>query len=499
MPPADASTHSSVAVLLHSPGPPSPSDLAPLTHVLTVLDVSDEVPGDCPDGDVLRGVLRRRKAKPAELSEDPVQATAGNGGLRVWTALDPSKDAFHNLTTLREAFSLLLEEDPSRIDAVVLSQIPDAGEMAAYVGLANGAPLPHRKASDFPLPLKELKLWAVPCRPARAAALAAANHLCRSLTALPHAELGPAAYRARAAELAGEKGWGLEVFDAERLARMGAGCFLAVAKGSEHRDACIVRLSYVPKAPPKGSVALVGKGICFDVGGHNIKPGEDMRGMHEDMGGSAAVLGVIHAASELALPLRIDAWLAIADNDLSPRAMRPGDVVRACNGTTVEIVDTDAEGRLALADALALACRSKPDLVVDFATLTYGMIAALGYRRSGIFASDPHLAALAVDAGIQSGERVTAFPFDDDYDTLLDSDSADVKQCSAGEDDPDHILAARFLSRFVGGRPWVHADLSAAACEDGLGAIGTEQTGFGVAWGVRMLEMWMEGREGRGP
>jgi leucyl aminopeptidase len=215
-----------------------------------------------------------------------------------------------------------------------------------------------------------------------------------------------------------------------------------------------------------------------------------MIGMHEDMAGSAAVVGILLAATRMALPLRIDAWLALASNDISPQAARQGDVVTALDGTTIEIVHTDAEGRMVLADALVLAGRDEPDLMVDFGTLTYTMIQALGTRYCGIFANSDKLAQLAVSAGTSSGERICAFPMDEDYEEALDSEVADICQCSLDDDAPDHILVARFLKRFVGERPWVHVDLSAASCEDGLGAIATDQTGFGVAWGIRFLQDW---------
>ena len=222
-----------------------------------------------------------------------------------------------------------------------------------------------------------------------------------------------------------------------------------------------------------------------------------MIGMHEDMAGSAAVLGILLAATRLALPLRIDAWLALASNDISPRASRQGDVVTALDGTTIEIVHTDAEGRLVLADTLALAARGDsisggrpPNLIVDFATLTGSMIYSLGNRYAGVFASDDALGSLAVQSGRASGERVALFPMDDDYDKALESKVADVKQCTL-DGEADHILAARLLKRFAGKAPWLHVDLSSANCSGGLGAVGSDVTGFGVAWGVELLSRWM--------
>ena len=231
----------------------------------------------------------------------------------------------------------------------------------------------------------------------------------------------------------------------------------------------------------------MGKGICFDTGGHNLKPPKYMHGMHEDMNGSAVALGILLAATRLDLPVDIDCWLAIAQNHISPRAYKQNDVITALQGTTIEIIHTDAEGRMVLADTLTLASRKKPDLMIDFATLTGTMHTALGCRYSGIFANREELLEKAGSAGKSSGERIWPFPMDADYDEELESRIADIKQCSL-EGDADHILAARFLGRFAGDGPWIHMDLSASSCKGGLGAVGSEVTGFGVGWGLAMLE-----------
>ena len=211
-----------------------------------------------------------------------------------------------------------------------------------------------------------------------------------------------------------------------------------------------------------------------------------MLNMHKDMNGSAVALGILSAASALKLPVNLDCWMAIARNDISPRAYRQNEIVTALNGTTIEVMHTDAEGRMVLADALALAVRGKPELIIDFATLTGSMHVALGERYSGIFATSDVLARRALEAGAASGERVCAFPMDEDYDEALESRVADVKQCSL-EGEADHILAVRFLKRFTGDRPWIHMDLSGAFCKGGLGAVATDVTGFGVAWGIEFL------------
>lgn len=212
-----------------------------------------------------------------------------------------------------------------------------------------------------------------------------------------------------------------------------------------------------------------------------------MLGMHEDMNGSAVALGILLAATRADLALEIDCWLAIAQNHLSPSAYKQNDVITALNGLTIEIIHTDAEGRMVLADTLTLAAKQKPDVIIDFATLTGSMHTALGSRYSGIFSNQDSLAHKAVSAGKKSGERVCAFPMDPDYDANLKSNIADVKQCAL-DGEFDHILAARFLNQFVNDLPWIHVDLSASSHKDGLGAVGSDVTGFGVSWAIELIK-----------
>lgn len=481
-----------LATLQTQPELPASSRLAKLGHVLVLMPAATGLPDDCPDRKLLAATLGRRNDPVGKLTEKAVAASTATGNLRVWTMLDAKKSRFEQLSRLREAFALLLDEQPAVVDVILAgdaSFAAEAGEMAAYVGLANGTPLPTLKRKDAPKPLDALTLWGVPALRPEAAVLAEANLLARMLTALPPNALTPGAYRERLADMAADLGWEMEEFGVERLREMGAGAFVAVAQGSSADDAAVVRLSYVPEGAEE-SVALVGKGICFDTGGHNLKSAKYMAGMHEDMAGSAVALGLLLAASRLQLPVRIDAWLAVARNELSPQAYRQGDVVTALDGTSIEVVHTDAEGRMVLADTLVLAARARPALVIDFATLTGSMVYALGTRYSGVFASSEELAAAALRAGAASGERVCRFPMDADYESGLESSVADIKQCTL-EGEADHILAACFLRRFVGDLPWLHMDLSAASCEGGLGAIATDQTGFGVAWGMAFLQDWL--------
>lgn len=496
-----------VAAPLHE-HPGNASDKAP--HALVVMPLLKALPAELPAGGQLAAVLKRRGMKLAELAKTPLALDLPGGGRCVYVMVDGGEDRFTQLTALRKAALLLIEETPAEI-ALAVHGATDAEQLqlareALYVLWLNGTPLPTRKKKAAK-GLKRIVLHTA-SRPedfAAVAALAAANTLARQLTTLPPNELTPARYREMIRAQARERGWGIEEFDFRKLRKMGAGAFCAVAQGSHEQDAAIVHLSYRPRGA-KGvlpRVALVGKGICFDTGGHNLKPAKYMAGMHEDMNGSAVALGLLHAVEDLRLPLVLDVWLAIAENHISALAYKQNDIVTTLDGAHVEIVHTDAEGRLVLADTLTLATRpeksaqkgaqaGKPDLVIDFATLTGSMTVALGNRYAGVFASSDALAALAVGAGRQSGERVCVFPMDKDYEAALDSKVADIKQCTL-EGEADHILAARFLKRFTHDAPWLHVDLSSATCSGGLGAVASDLTGFGVAWGVALLAQWLAG------
>jgi leucyl aminopeptidase len=491
-----------LAKLEQSAAPLSADDLKGAKHALVVLPKTESLAAlrGLPGVEALAAALSRRRKKPADLAKSPIATEVAPGALVAWVMLDPGRPAFELNTALRKGLQLLLAEHPEEITVAVHGAAAArrrAAEMAVYAAWVNGARLPERKKKADGRELKTLRLRGYRASDGFPAlrALADGNFTCRSLTVLPPNELTPGNYRKRVRELAKRKGWRVEEYDVKRLRRMGAGAFSAVAQGSADADAAIVHLRYThPKA--RQSVALVGKGICFDTGGHNLKPARYMHGMHKDMNGSAVALGILLAASETRLPLQLDCWLAIARNDISPRAYHQNEIVTALDGTTIEIVHTDAEGRMVLADALALAARGKPGLMVDFATLTGSMHVAVGERYSGVFATTEALARRAVAAGTTTGERVCVFPMDDDYDEALDSDVADVKQCTL-EGEADHILAARFLKRFTGGRPWVHVDLSAARCKGGLGAVATDINGFGVAWGVEFLRATVAGRSSR--
>ncbi len=447
-----------------------------------------------PYADILRNRVEKR-GKP--LKDAPFFTVLPNAaGTRV-TLLSATPDVspFERLTTARKIAATHLDAGITSI-ALYLPGVDEAlahGYIEAVCAalLAGDFDLADFKSrKDHRKHLKVIQLLGLYRRLdlSRTFAEAEGNNLARYLTALPANELSPGLYRARIQDLAKAHGWKNAFLDLKRLGKMKAGAFIAVAQGSPVPDAGIAHLRYDPPKPSKKPpLALVGKGICFDTGGTNLKAAKHMLGMHVDMEGSAVALGTLLALTQLKVDFPIDCWLALAENHLGPKAYRQNEVVTACDGTTIEIVHTDAEGRMVLADTLALASRKQPGFIIDYATLTGACIYALGTAYSGAFTNREALNPALIQAGRDSGERVWPFPMDRDYDEELESDVADVKQCTIGGE-ADHILAARFLKRFVAkGIPWVHVDLAAGTRKGGLGHVATDITGFGVRFTLSLL------------
>ncbi|HYN55278.1 MAG TPA: leucyl aminopeptidase family protein [Methylotenera sp.] len=446
--------------------------------------------------EILETRLKRTNSEYKDLNKTPLSADLPNGGLVSFIVLSNKLNIFERHTLLCKAAKPLIDEQPDTLAICVLGDeaTREANACAAYyVTTVNAAELPSRKKDHKFKPLNSVTIhgYKAPHDYGYVNARVAGNVLCRQLTMTPPNDLTPIIYREKVAVLAKEYGWKHEEFDMATLKKMGAGAFYAVGQGSEPQDAAIVHLTYEPKEVKK-HIALVGKGICFDTGGHNIKPAKYMQGMHEDMNGSAVTLGILLAATQQQLPVKIDCWLAIAQNHIGPLAYKQNDVVTALNGMTIEIVHTDAEGRMVLADTLTMASREKPDVILDFATLTGSMVSALGDRMSGVISNRSELALQALTAGAAVGERIVAFPYDEDYESDLDSDIADIKQCTL-EGGADHIHAARFLGRFIENDvAWIHTDLSSATRKGGLGAVQSDTTGFGVGFGLEFVKRFIE-------
>ncbi|MGA9855774.1 MAG: leucyl aminopeptidase family protein [Gammaproteobacteria bacterium] len=402
---------------------------------------------------------------------------------------------FELLTLARKSLAKALESEPHDIGLLTpgmefVQQESVAEAVVAAMVAAIFRPPVFKSSADNKSPPASLALLGLVKKMDFSRTLAAAegNALARWLTLLPANKLTPTDYRAYVAALAKREGWKFRFLDEKHLRKLKAGAFLAVAQGSDTHDAGIAHLSYVPaKRADQKAVTLVGKGICYDTGGVNLKSAKSMFGMHGDMQGSAVALGTLLALARLKVPFRVDCWLAMARNQIGPKAYTQNDVITASNGVNIEIVHTDAEGRMVLADTLALASKSEATLLLDYATLTGSCVTALGTRYSGAFCNQAALQAPVMEAGRASGERVWPFPMDADYDEALESGIADVKQCII-EGEADHILAARFLSRFVPATlPWVHVDLSASEHKGGLGHVPGNVTGFGVRFSLNLL------------
>ncbi len=468
----------------------SKKSLSSEKHVLIVLGEKTEK--HLPFVNVLEIKLKRSKKEFKDLVKSPMTVELPNGGLASFVILAEKLNVFQKHTLLRKAVKPLLDEQPEALAICVFGSEAERENNACaayYVATVNAAELPSRKKENKSKPLKAINIYGYEATHdyGYVNARVAGNTLCRSLTMLPPNELTPTIYRDKVKKLAAEHGWTWEEFDMPALKKMGAGAFYAVGQGSEPMDAAIVHLTYKPKKAKK-HIALVGKGICFDTGGHNLKPAKYMQGMHEDMNGSAVALGVLTAATLQQLPVKLDCWLAIAQNHIGPLAYKQNDVVIALNGMTIEIVHTDAEGRMVLADTLTLASRQRPDAILDYATLTGSMAVAVTDRMSGVIANKPELACKAVGAGATAGERIVAFPYEEDMDGDLDSDIADIKQCTL-EGGGDHMHAARFMGKFIENDvAWLHTDLSSSNRKGGLGAVQSDVNGFGVGFGLEMIK-----------
>jgi leucyl aminopeptidase len=309
-----------------------------------------------------------------------------------------------------------------------------------------------------------------------------ATMFARDLVNAPANDAHPTHLAGVAGEVAREGGLRLAVLDRAECKKLGMGAFLGVAAGSEQPPK-FIHLTYTPKGKPRKRVAIIGKGITFDSGGLDLKPADGMLRMKNDMSGAAAVLGIMRALPRLGSSVEVHGLIAATENMPSGAAVRPGDVLRAMNGTTIEIGNTDAEGRLTLADAMSYAVsRLEPDEMIDMATLTGACVVALGPLCSGLFANDQALAKRVLTAADRAGERVWQLPLIDEYREGLKSDVADLN--NVGPRGGGAITAGLFLREFAAGTPWVHLDIAGPAFVDKDGPLGG-RGGTGV--GVRTL------------
>lgn len=312
-----------------------------------------------------------------------------------------------------------------------------------------------------------------------------ATAMARDLVNTPARDCTPAFMVEKCREIARKGKLQIKVFDRPQLEKMGANLLLSVAQGSKEPP-YLVKMTYRPSGRPQKVISLVGKGVTFDSGGLSLKTGNHMETMKCDMSGAAAVMGAMQVVSALRPRVEVRAYIPLTENMVDGAGSRPGDVVKGASGKTVEIMNTDAEGRLILADALHLACREKSDVVIDLATLTGACVVALGTDFAGLFSEDDRLAGALEAAAGEAGERIWRLPLPDEYRELIKSPVADIKNTGGGWGGA--ITGALFLKEFVSDTIWAHIDIAGPAFVDSAkGHIKKGGTGFGVRTLARFI------------
>jgi leucyl aminopeptidase len=480
------------------------------------LDLTDSIPtadllvvatNRGPDGPTLRGAglaeeqvdgLRRDAVAVAATgkADETVRLPGSQYGLPpvLLTGLGEATDQL-DPEVLRRAVGAALRAAAAEHVAVSVPHGDDAALVeAAALGAALGAyRYPGRPQADPPVAAPDHVSVVVADTAGLDAAIARARVLgeCTALTRLlvdtPPGDLPPEALATQAVAAVEGLGVGVEVLDVEALDRGGFGGILAVGQGSANPPR-LVRLTWAPEGATS-HLGLVGKGITFDSGGLSLKPPTGMITMKTDMAGAAAVLGTVCAVARLGLAVQITAYLAIAENMPSGSAQRPGDVITAYGGRTVEVLNTDAEGRLVMMDALTRCAEDDPDAVVDIATLTGAQIVALGSRIAGAMGNDDGFRGQVVAAAGAAGELVWPMPIGEELRPSLDSPVADL--ANIGERNGGMMTAAAFLREFVpSALPWAHLDIAGPSWVDGSpwGYNGKGATGFGVRTLVQLAE-----------
>lgn len=306
--------------------------------------------------------------------------------------------------------------------------------------------------------------------------------LARELVNEPPNVLYPVEFARRASQLK-KLGVGIDVLDVKAMTKLGMGALLGVGQGSTQPSRMVV-MRWNGGKKGEQPVAFIGKGVCFDTGGISIKGAASMEDMKGDMGGAACVVGLMHALAARKAKVNAVGAIGLVENMPDGNAQRPGDIVTSMSGQTIEIINTDAEGRLVLADVLwYVAKKFKPKFMVDLATLTGAIMVALGTEHAGLFSNNDELSERLTKVGIETGEKVWRMPLGPEYDKLMDSQFADMK--NAGVRNGGSITAAQFLQRFVDGTPWAHLDIAGTA----MGAPKTDiNHSWGSGYGVRLLD-----------
>ena len=377
------------------------------------------------------------------------------------------------------------------LDAVGADDLPGAAQAAAEGSLLASYRFSRFKSDPKASPLESVTIVGkggkrVATAVDRGVAVAEAVALARDLVNTPPGDLVPADLAKTAAAVAKRVGLTAEIIDEKEAKKLGLGGIVGVGQGSDNPPR-LVKLTYEPAKAARTTLALVGKGITFDSGGLSIKPADGMMTMKNDMGGAAAVLAAMSALPALQPATRVIGYLCLAENMPSGRAIRPGDVLRISNGTTVEVLNTDAEGRLVLADGLASAVRDGADAIVDLATLTGACVVALGDKVAGRMGNHDGFGEQVQAAADRAGESLWPLPLPTEYRKLLDSDVADLKNISGGRYG-GALVAGLFLQEFVDGTPWVHLDIAGPVTtseENGYTVKGA--TGFAVRTLVELV------------
>ncbi|MDH4126567.1 MAG: leucyl aminopeptidase family protein [Gammaproteobacteria bacterium] len=480
--------------ITQKPGRLTAKALHPLDQLLLFLPKrpKDEMWRAIPEGKRIRSAMAKRAGNDVPVLHTRLSNQRQTQVLGATVAADTS--TFELLTIARKLIAAAGDEKAATL-GICVAGLPGAqqqaiGKAAIAAALAAGFSLPSYKSTPSPARLRRIQLLGLDEQldVDRIVAEAHGNNLARWLTVLPPNKLNADNYAAILKDLATSNGWQYKRYSTRDLAKAGAGAFLAVAQGNDNDSASIVRLRFRPNSKSATpDLSLVGKGIIFDTGGTNLKPFASMLDMHGDMQGSAIALGTLLAISELNLPLAVDCWLAITENRTGPNAYKSQDVVTAANGKTIQTIHTDAEGRMVLADTLTFASRERPQLMIDYATLTGSAVNAISTRYSAVFTNRAGWHPRLKRTGERSGERVWPFPIGKEFLEDLKSDVADIMQCSPTPHG-DHILAGSFLGEFVEhDTPWVHVDLSSSSHKGGLGHIPSEITGFGIRYTMSLL------------
>ncbi len=475
---------------------PSLSLSASLPKSATVHDVpvaSDELEGLGPD------LMRASKLQGFEgkVGQTLVLAGGADGPMRVLVGIG-ERSSVDSGSLRRAAAAFVRAVGKHKVAATTLAENPgDIDRAEAIRAVCEGVGLASYKYTALKTgPERPLRKVVVVSKGAgskaafeQGAATVNAVSLARDLVNEPGGSMTPEAFTAMARTVCKDSGVKLTVWDEKRIAKEKLGGVMAVNQGSTH-PARFLTIDYKPTGAPKAKVALVGKGITFDSGGLSIKTGTGMMTMKVDMTGGAVVLAVMSLLNALGVKVAVTGYIPLTDNMINGDAFRPGDVFTARNGKTVEVLNTDAEGRLVLADALSVASEKKPDAIIDIATLTGSVSGALGVNMAGLMGTDDALIGRIEAAAVPTDEQVWHLPLPVEYRKQLDSVVADLKNIGNGPFG-GALVAGLFLKEFTDGVPWAHIDLGMSAMADSDDGVKVKGgTAFGVRLIAAALEAW---------